>query len=46
LEKSEIATKYFGQEFIKLFLSIGKNEISLYEEAVTDWEFNRYFEYS
>ena len=46
LEKSKVASKYFGEEFIKLFLAIGRNEISLYEEAVTDWEFNRYFEYS
>ncbi|MFL0197435.1 glutamine synthetase family protein [Clostridium sp. WILCCON 0269] len=46
LEKSEAAKKYFGEEFVKLFLSIGRNEVRLYEEAVTDWEFNRYFEYS
>lgn len=46
LEKSKIAQKYFGEEFIKLFLAIERNEISLYEQAVTDWEFNRYFEYS
>ena len=46
LEKSKAAQKYFGEEFVKLFLAIGRNEISLYEEAVTDWEFNRYFEYS
>lgn len=46
LEKSKIAPKYFGEEFIKLFLEIGRNEINVYEEAVTDWEFNRYFEYS
>lgn len=46
LEKSEIAPIYFCEEFIKLFLAIGKNEINLYEQAVTDWEFYRYFEYS
>jgi len=46
LEKSKAAKKYFGEEFVNLFLSIGRNEIALYEEAVTDWEFNRYFEYS
>lgn len=46
LEKSETAKKYFGEGFVNLFLAIGRNEVSLYEEAVTDWEFNRYFEYS
>lgn len=45
LEKSKAAQKYFGEEFIKLFLAIGRNEVNLYEQAVTDWEFNRYFEY-
>jgi len=46
LERSETARKYFGEKFVDLFLAIGRNEVSLYEEAVTDWEFNRYFEYS
>lgn len=46
LEKSKIAKKYFNEEFIKLFLAIGRNEINLYEQSVTDWEFNRYLEYS
>lgn len=46
LEKSQTAKIYFGEEFVNLFLSIGRNEVSLYEKAVTDWEFNRYFEYS
>lgn len=46
LERSETAKRYFGEEFVKIFLAIGRNEINLYSEAVTDWEFNRYFEYS
>lgn len=46
LEKSRTAKKYFGEEFVSLFLSIGRNEVNLYDAAVTDWEFNRYFEYS
>jgi glutamine synthetase len=46
LEKSEVAKKYFEEDFIKLILQIGRNEVQLYEESVTDWEFNRYFEYS
>lgn len=46
LDKSKTAKKYFGEEFVKLILQIGRNEVRLYEEAVTDWEFNRYFEYS
>jgi glutamine synthetase len=46
LKKSKAALKYFGEEFVNLFFAIGRNEISLYEESVTDWEFNRYSEYS
>lgn len=46
LEKSKIAEKYFSKDFVELFLAIGRNEVSLYGKAVTDWEFNRYFEYS
>ncbi|MBU3177711.1 glutamine synthetase [Clostridium estertheticum] len=46
LEKSGSAKKYFSEEFVNLFLSIGRNEVNLYDAAVTDWEFNRYFEYS
>jgi len=46
LEKGEIAKEYFGEEFIKLFTKLGKHEIKLYEEAITDWEINRYLELS
>ena len=37
LERSKAAQEYFGEEFIKLFLAIGRNEIALYEQSVTDW---------
>lgn len=46
IEKSSVAETYFGSEFIKIFAALGRNEINLYAAAVTDWEFNRYFEYS
>ena len=46
LENSKAAKEYFGEEFVKLFLGIGRNELKLYSEAVTNWEFDRYLEYS
>lgn len=45
LQESELANKYFGKEFINIFVEFGKHEIKLFSEAITDWEFNRYVEY-
>jgi glutamine synthetase len=44
LESSQIAGEYFGEKFIKLFLTLGRHEVELYNLAVTDWERNRYLE--
>lgn len=41
---SEKAREYFGEEFVKLYLTLGRHEVELYNSAVTDWEWNRYFE--
>jgi len=46
LEESKIALEYFGLDFIKLYLTIGRNEISLFNQAITDWEVDRYLEFS
>ena len=43
-EASEAAKEYFGEKFIKLFLTLGRHEVDLYNSAVTDWEWDRYFE--
>ncbi len=43
-ESSPIAKEYFGEEFVKLFLTLGRHEVGLYNYAVTDWERNRYLE--
>ena len=45
LQESALANKYFGKEFINIFVEFGKHEIKLFSEAITDWEFNRYVEY-
>lgn len=44
LDKSRIAREYFGDEFVDLYLSIGRHEAELYRRAVTDWERERYLE--
>ncbi|MCX7745366.1 MAG: glutamine synthetase family protein [Clostridia bacterium] len=43
-EESEAAREYFGEKFMKLFLTLGRHELDLYHTAVTDWEWTRYFE--
>lgn len=43
-ENSRLAKKAFGEEFVKLFLTLGRHEVELYNSAITDWEWNRYFE--
>lgn len=41
---SETAKEYFGEKFFKLFLTLGRHEVELYQSAVTDWEWERYLE--
>ncbi|HWQ41677.1 MAG TPA: glutamine synthetase family protein [Desulfosporosinus sp.] len=43
-EASEVAKEHFGERFVKLFLTLGRHEVELYNSAVTDWEWDRYFE--
>ena len=43
-EASEVSREYFGDSFVKLFLTLGRHEVELYNGAVTDWEWNRYLE--
>jgi len=44
LESSKLAREYFGNQFVDTFLAIGRHEVSLFNEAVTDWERDRYLE--
>jgi glutamine synthetase len=46
LEASTVAKQYLGENFVKMFLTIGRHEVSLFEKAVTDWERERYWEMS
>jgi len=44
LAESEIAKEYLGEPFVRLFLTLGRHEVELYDIAVTDWERDRYLE--
>lgn len=44
LAQSEVAKSYFGEKFVRLFLTLGRHEIAQFEGAVTDWEKERYLE--
>lgn len=41
---SEIAKKWFGEEFVDHYAATREWEVRQYEKAVTDWELARYFE--
>ncbi|MDF2987822.1 MAG: glnA [Eubacterium sp.] len=43
-EHSEVAKEFFGEKFVKLYVTLGKHEVELYNTAVTDWEWARYLE--
>lgn len=45
LEASMEAKEFFGEEFIKLYITLGRHETELFQTAVTDWEWQRYFEF-
>jgi len=45
LEASKEGKEFFGEEFIKLYLTLGRHEVELFNSAVTDWEWQRYFEF-
>lgn len=42
--KSEIARKWFGDDFVEHYAATREWEVRQYEKAVTDWELARYFE--
>jgi glutamine synthetase len=44
LEAGEAARKWFSEEFLNHFVSIGRHEIANFDRAVTDWERERYLE--
>jgi glutamine synthetase len=44
LEKDEVSKNYFNEQFLELFLVIGRHETSEFESIVTDWERARYLE--
>ena len=45
-EGSEMAHKFFGTDFVRLFTGMGRHEIDLFNAAITDWEVNRYLEWA
>ena len=44
MRKGSVAREVFGDEFVDHFAGTREHELSLWEEAVTDWEFKRYIE--
>lgn len=44
LESSEVARNAFGQEFVDLFVSVGRHDVTVNQAVVTDWERGRYLE--
>ena len=43
-KSSEVARKWFGDEFVEHYAATREWEVRQYEKAVTDWELARYFE--
>ena len=43
-EKSDISTELLGKELKEFLLSFYKAELAAYEEEITEWEVNRYFD--
>ena len=41
---SEMARKWFGDEFVDHYAATREWEVRQFEKAVTDWELVRYFE--
>lgn len=44
MAKDSIAREVFGDDFVEHFGGTRENEVKLWEEAVTDWEVQRYIE--
>ena len=41
---SELARRYFGEEFVEQYVAVREWEVERHRRAVTDWERQRYFE--
>ena len=44
MKNSKIAKQLFGEEFVQHFVQTREWEWRQFGKAVTDWEFQRYFE--
>ena len=44
LEQSEVATEYFGPDFVEHYVATRRWEVSEYEKAVSNWDRRRYLE--
>lgn len=44
-ENSEVAKRFFGEDFVRHYVQTRRWEIENHEAAVTDWEINRYIEH-
>jgi glutamine synthetase len=44
LDKSEVARKYLGDDFVNHYVATRRWEVRQFQRAVTQWELDRYFE--
>ena len=44
MDKSSIAREVFGDDFVDHFGGTRQHELRLFDEAITDWELERYLE--
>jgi glutamine synthetase len=43
-EKSELVSRYFDPVFVRHYLAVGRHEVSVQRQVVTEWERQRYLE--
>jgi len=43
-EQSHLAKQAFGEEVVEFYVHTARLEIQAYNQAITDWEKQRYFE--
>ena len=44
LERSQLARKVFGDHVVDFYVHTARLEVAAFDNAVTDWERQRYFE--
>ena len=44
LERSKLARAAFGDEVVEFYVHTGRLEVKAFDNVVTDWEKQRYFE--